>query len=89
MLQVVYTLVGIICGSVFFQEWKDMSTMALCMYAVGFMGMAAGIRVGISPEDLAEGLEQLHEGDQTDSDEDIASDDGSGTVSAACFLFWS
>jgi hypothetical protein len=70
----VYTLVGIVCGTIFFQEWKDMSVLALCMYAVGFLGMAVGIRVGISAKELAEGLEQMDEGD---FDEDV-SDGASG-----------
>lgn len=81
-LQVVYTLVGIVCGTVFFREWRDMSSVALCMYAVGFVGMAVGIRVGISPDELAEGLEQLDGGDNADSDEDV-SDGASGKIHGA------
>lgn len=63
-----------------------MSTLALCMYAVGFLGMAAGIRVSISAEALAEGLVQLDEGEQAGSDGDV-SDGGSGEHPPAhCWL---
>lgn len=59
-----------------------MSTVALCMYGVGFVGMAVGIRVGISPEKLTEGLEQLDDGKNSDSDEDV-SDGASGKIQVA------
>jgi hypothetical protein len=62
-VQVAYTLVGILCGTIFFQEWKDMSILALCMYAIGFMGMVIGIRVGISAKELTDGLKKMDEGD--------------------------
>lgn len=55
-----------------------MSALALCMYAVGFLGMAAGIRVGISAEELASGLEQLDDGEQAAADEEV-SDGASGS----------
>jgi hypothetical protein len=83
-LQVMYTLVGILCGTVFFQEWKDMSILALCMYGVGFLGMAVGIRVGISARELAEGLEQM---DERDFDADV-SDGASGQHSHHLHLQW-
>jgi hypothetical protein len=59
-----------------------MSTLALCMYGVGFLGMAAGIRVSISAEELSEGLVQLHNSKPDDSDSDV-SDGASGVCPPA------
>jgi glucose uptake protein GlcU len=63
-MQVVYTLVGVVCGGIFFQEWKDMGPFALGMYAVGFVGMGAGIRVSISAQEIAQGLQEMEEQEQ-------------------------
>lgn len=59
LLQIMYTVVGVICGVVFFQEYRQMSPAALVMYAIGFLGMFSGIGLSICPDALAAGVQEM------------------------------
>lgn len=59
LLQVMYTSVGVFTGVVFFQEYRQMSAVAIGMYVVGFLGMFSGIGLSISPDALTAGLQEM------------------------------
>lgn len=61
LLQVMYTTVGVLCGVLFFQEYRQMSNAAIVMYLIGFLGMFGGICLSVSPASLAAGLQEMKE----------------------------
>jgi hypothetical protein len=58
-MQVTYTMVGIVSGAIFFQEFQVMSDLALSMYGLGMAGMTAGIFLSVSPAAFAEGIQDM------------------------------
>lgn len=61
LLQVMYTVVGVLCGLLFFQEYRQMPPLAIAMFAVGMLGMLFGVRLSMSPGALAAGLQEMKE----------------------------
>lgn len=69
LLHIMYTAVGVLCGVVFFQEYRQMSVTAIVMYVVGFLGMFGGIMLSLSPDALVAGLQEMK--DQAAADESL------------------
>jgi uncharacterized membrane protein HdeD (DUF308 family) len=86
-MQVCFTMAGIVGGAILFEEFAHMSKLAIAMFALGLIGMAAGIVFSISPAAMRSGLQQL----VSKLDE---SDHASGVVlaieldSACCMWTW-
>eukprot|EP00892_Ulva_mutabilis_P005146 jgi/Ulvmu1/3002/UM015_0042.1 len=61
LLQVAYTAVGVLCGVLFFQEYRQMPPLAVSMFVIGFLGMFGGICLSVSPDALAAGIQEMQE----------------------------
>ena len=54
-----YTIVGLVSGAIFFQEFVSMTPLSAAMFSLGILLMLFGMFISITPTSMTEGVREL------------------------------